>query len=115
MYEDDQGRFKGEALIVYFRPESVQLAVQMLDDTSLRFGEAEKMKVQPADYSYKSQQEAPSIAGGFAAVKSAHKGERRQVIKKTQKLNECVQLPASSSLLSFASPSQRTLFFSQLS
>ena len=36
MYTDDQGNFKGDALIVYFRAESVSLAVQMLDDSQLR-------------------------------------------------------------------------------
>lgn len=78
MYEDDQGQFKGDALIVYFRPESVNLAIQMLDDTSLRLGDAEKMKVQAADFSYKSQQEAPA---------KGSKRDQKKVIKKTQKLN----------------------------
>ncbi|KAF7513379.1 hypothetical protein GJ744_009800 [Endocarpon pusillum] len=78
MYENDQGGFKGDALIVYFRPESVNLAIQMLDDTSLRFGDAERMKVQAADFSYKSQQDAP--------VKSS-KRDQKKVIRKTQKLN----------------------------
>ena len=36
MYVDDQGNFKGDALVVYFRAESVKLAVQMLDDTQFR-------------------------------------------------------------------------------
>ncbi len=81
MYENDQGQFKGDALIVYFRPESVNLAIQMLDDTSLRFGDAERMKVQAADFSYKSQQDAPA---------KPSKREQKKVIKKTQKLNQWV-------------------------
>ena len=36
MYVDDQGNFKGDALVVYFRGESVGLAVQMLDETQFR-------------------------------------------------------------------------------
>ncbi|KIS72183.1 U2 snRNP complex subunit CUS2 [Mycosarcoma maydis] len=37
MYYDDKTRmFKGEALVVYFKPESVDLAISMLDETSLR-------------------------------------------------------------------------------
>jgi HIV Tat-specific factor 1 len=82
MYEGDDGKFKGDALVVYFRPESVALAIQMLDDSEFRFG-AEgpmgKMKVQAADFSYKSQQEAP--------VKKSKK-DQTKVIKKTQKLNK---------------------------
>lgn len=65
--------------MVYFRPESVKLAVQMLDDSDLRFGlEGTKIRVQPADFSYKAQQEAP--------IKKSAK-DKRKVIAKTQKLN----------------------------
>ncbi|KAI9777808.1 MAG: hypothetical protein M1816_004408 [Peltula sp. TS41687] len=81
LYADEEGRFKGDALIVYFRAESVPLAVQMLDDTNFRFGEdgvSGKMKVQAADYSYKKQREAP-------AETSAQ--EKKKIIKKSQKLN----------------------------
>lgn len=84
MYEDDQGKFKGDALVVYFRPESVNLAIQMLDDSDFRFGEQGamgRMKVQAADFSYKSQQEAPA---------KKNKGDLKKVIKRTQKLNKYV-------------------------
>ena len=84
LYMDDQGNFKGDALIVYFRAESVDLAIQMLDDTAFRFGAAGptgKMKVQAADFSYKSQQEAPT--------KTSMK-DKKKIIKKTQKLNKYV-------------------------
>ena len=62
MYEDSEGQFKGEALVVYFRPESVDLAIQMLDDSDFRLGVVGpngKMRVQKADYSFKKQQDAP--------------------------------------------------------
>ncbi|KKZ68565.1 hypothetical protein EMCG_01013 [[Emmonsia] crescens] len=81
MYTDDEGKFKGDALIVYFRPESVKLAIQMLDDTDFRFGETGpqgKMKVQAADFSFKVQKEAP--------VKQ-NMNEKRKIMKKTQRLN----------------------------
>jgi HIV Tat-specific factor 1 len=81
MYEDDKGQFKGEALVVYFRPESVDLAVQMLDDTDFRLGSQGpngSMRVQAADFSYKAQQEAP--------VKK-NKKDQSKIIKKTQKMN----------------------------
>lgn len=80
MYEDDQGQFKGDALVVYFRPESVNLAIQMLDDTSFRFGAegpSGRMKVQAADFSYKSQQEAPT---------KINKRDQKKIIKRTQKM-----------------------------
>ncbi len=35
-YDDKTGMFKGEALVVYFKAESVELAIQMFDETSIR-------------------------------------------------------------------------------
>jgi HIV Tat-specific factor 1 len=86
MYEDDKGQFKGDALVVYFRPESVSLAIQMLDDSDFRLGvegPMVKMRVQAADFSYKSQQEAPP---------KSSKKDLKKVIKKTQKLNRWVKI-----------------------
>ena len=84
MYEDGQGQFKGEALVVYFRPESVNLAIQMLDDSDFRLGvegPMGKMRVQAADFSYKSQQDAPT---------KTNKKDHKKVIKKTQKMNKYI-------------------------
>lgn len=84
LYTDDTGNFKGDALIVYFRQESVSLAIQMLDDTDFRFGAeglSGKMRVKEADFSYKKQKDAP--------VKK-NVVEQRKIIKKTQKLNQYV-------------------------
>lgn len=79
LYKNDKGQPKGDALVVYFRPESVKLAVQMLDDSDFRFGvEGTRIKVQPADFSYKVQQTAP--------VTKTMK-DKRKIIAKTQKLN----------------------------
>lgn len=36
MYYDDSGAFKGDALVTYFKPESVPLAITMLDETELK-------------------------------------------------------------------------------
>lgn len=82
LYTDEGGSFKGDALIVYFRAESVDLAIQMLDDTDFRLGRPAptgKMKVTIADFSYKTQKDAP--------VKSNPK-DKKKIIKKTQKLNK---------------------------
>ena len=35
MYCDENGNFKGDALVTYFKPESVPLALQLLDETEL--------------------------------------------------------------------------------
>ena len=59
----------------------MNLAVQMLDDSDFRFGVSEggRIKVQPADFSYKAQQDAP-------VKKNAR--DKKKVIAKTQKLNK---------------------------
>lgn len=82
LYTDDNGNFKGDALILYFRAESVDLAIQMLDDSDFRLGQAApggKMRVAAADFSYKTQKDAPA--------KSNNK-DKKKIIKKTQKLNK---------------------------
>ena len=84
LYTNDDGSFKGDALILYFRAESVDLAIQMLDDTDFRLGQPAptgKMKVAAADFSYKTQKDAPA--------KSNNK-DKKKIIKKTQKLNKFV-------------------------
>ncbi|CAL5870656.1 uncharacterized protein PFLUO_LOCUS4896 [Penicillium psychrofluorescens] len=81
MYTDDDGKFKGEALVVYFRPESVNLAIQMLDDSDFRLGVTGPlgpMRVQAADFSFKSQKEAPP---------KSNMKDKRKIIARTQKLN----------------------------
>ena len=85
MYTDDEGNFKGDALIVYFRPESVKLAIQMLDDSDFRLGQkgpAGNMRVTEADFSYKKVQETTP---GEQKGKSK---DQKKVIRKTQKMNK---------------------------
>lgn len=55
MYHDESTKaFKGEALVVYFKPESVDLAIQLLDDTPLRANtgaaSGPPMRVQRAEF-----------------------------------------------------------------
>ena len=79
LYTDDDGNFKGDALILYFRAESVDLAIQLLDDTEFRLGDGQKMKVAAADFSYKAQKDAPA---------KSNMKDKKKIIKKTQKLNK---------------------------
>ncbi|KAF2019010.1 hypothetical protein BU24DRAFT_110479 [Aaosphaeria arxii CBS 175.79] len=54
LYTDDAGNFKGEALVVYFRKEAVNQAVNMADDYWFRSTDTSHLiYVKPAELSYK--------------------------------------------------------------
>ncbi|KAK6904420.1 hypothetical protein I203_105233 [Kwoniella mangroviensis CBS 8507] len=51
LYYDDEGNFKGDALIMYFKEGSVDLAITLLDDTELELGSGYgNMRVKVAEY-----------------------------------------------------------------
>lgn len=72
MYARDDGSFSGDALVVFFKEDSVTLALNLMDDGELRLGDAStRMRVQKAEFGHKQQQ------GG-----SEHGGERKVVDRK---------------------------------
>ncbi|KLU84205.1 splicing factor U2AF-associated protein 2 [Magnaporthiopsis poae ATCC 64411] len=112
MYTDADGSFKGDALIVFFKPQSVDMAIMLLDDTDFRFtgssSSGPRMRVQPADSSYKktsydTQQQrdekqdgggdgpnGAATAGGKdggASRQQRSSSDKQKIIKKTQKLD----------------------------
>jgi HIV Tat-specific factor 1 len=96
LYTDENGQFKGDALIVYFRPESVALAIDMLDEVDFRLGQrlvTGPMRINEADSSYKSQKEQPlSTEQAKTKGTGAHK-DRQKVIKKNEQMNRCANNP----------------------
>ncbi|CAJ2501757.1 Uu.00g046100.m01.CDS01 [Anthostomella pinea] len=117
LYNDEQGSFKGDALVVFFKPQSVDMAIMLLDDTDFRYtasGLASgRMRVQAADSSYKkttyekengdkaggggdernkpSNGENTAITGGGGAgapkPDRARAQDKQKIIKRTQKLD----------------------------
>jgi len=76
LYAEDDGSFSGDALVVFFKEDSVTLAVNLLDEAELRLGQPHTtMRVSKADFAHKNH---PSGGG--------HKGEshppRKTVDKK---------------------------------
>jgi len=71
LYKDEEGNFKGEAFISYFKRESVAMAVEALDGSYLRFTGDCVLSVQEADPNYKKQKDP--LADG---AKRAH-GKRK--------------------------------------
>lgn len=64
MYAREDGTFNGEALIVYFKEDSVILAIDLLDEDELRRGDpSTRMSVAKADFAHKAKsghEEGPS-------------------------------------------------------
>lgn len=91
LYTDTDGKFKGDALVVFFKPQSVDMAIMLLDDTHFRYSDSGlgsgKMRVQAADTSYKKVQEGD---GAHQKQSSNHHGDhkdREKAIKKAQKMS----------------------------
>ncbi|KAL0574955.1 hypothetical protein V5O48_007000 [Marasmius crinis-equi] len=65
MYARDDGSFSGEALVVYFKEDSVTLAVNLLDESELRLGDPSSvMRVNKADFSHKGSGGGGGGGGG---------------------------------------------------
>ncbi|KAJ4343124.1 hypothetical protein N0V95_006739 [Ascochyta clinopodiicola] len=64
MYTDEEGNFNGDCLIVYFKKDSVELAIRMMDDYYFRIEDQSqgKIKVKEADFSYKKHKDGDEIA-----------------------------------------------------
>lgn len=59
LYTDSQGNFKGDALVSYFKQNSVDLACTLFDDTELVLGSGEgNIKVAQAEFKRPSREEA---------------------------------------------------------
>ncbi|TLD23244.1 hypothetical protein PspLS_07552 [Pyricularia sp. CBS 133598] len=112
LYTDGGGNFKGDALVVFFKPQSVDMAIMLLDDTDFRISpsglSSGRIKVQAADTSYKRNNydqeggEGVEGAGGNgnkgrgSAAPAAENGngghtrnttDKAKVIKKAQKMS----------------------------
>ncbi|KAF2771711.1 hypothetical protein EJ03DRAFT_388137 [Teratosphaeria nubilosa] len=90
LYYDENGKFKGEALVVYFRPESVDLAITMLDGVDFRMGQTlptGPMRVVPADQSFKSQKDQPLADEQAKKKGTTANRDRQKAMKKNEEMN----------------------------
>jgi HIV Tat-specific factor 1 len=73
--------------LVYFRAESIRLAIDMLDDTDFRLGERNTkgtMRVKAADQNYKAPQSR--VMEGKKKGTDANR-DRQKAIKKMEEMN----------------------------
>ena len=89
MYEDDQGQFKGEALVVYLKPESVDLAVTLMDETELVLGSGDGlMTVKKATWEKKAEgAESKDVPKDSApAGKKGGDAQKQKTARRAEKL-----------------------------
>ncbi|KAI8610240.1 hypothetical protein BC830DRAFT_1146752 [Chytriomyces sp. MP71] len=81
LYKNEAGEFKGDALVTYFKEESVALAVNLLDDVEFRLGvPATRVRVSQAVF---KEKEKPAAGSGAAdATAGAGAGNKGKVDKK---------------------------------
>ena len=86
MYARDDGSFSGDALVVYFKEDSVTLAINILDDAELRIGDAStRMTVKQAEFGHKHES-GPTTGGGAPRVrKTVDKKKTSRRLGKMQK------------------------------
>lgn len=86
LYATEDGSFSGEALVVFFKEESVSLAVNLLDDAELRVGEPSTvMKVQRAEFKHKHTATETGTNGNTQLRRTVDKKKATRRIGKMQK------------------------------
>ncbi|KAI7881427.1 hypothetical protein K492DRAFT_128874 [Lichtheimia hyalospora FSU 10163] len=101
IYQDAEGRPKGDALVTYFKEESVPLAINLLDDAEFRLGEpSSRIRVQGAVFTEKQlpADKKKSQANKNKTKKRLHQLQRKldwvdeETGKKAEKFNKIVIL-----------------------
>jgi HIV Tat-specific factor 1 len=90
MYARDDGTFAGEALVVYFKEDSVSLAINLLDDAELRLGEpGTRMHVKKAEFGHKQGGNA-GTAGKEGDPAPRKTVDRKKATKRIVNMQKCV-------------------------
>lgn len=82
LYTDEEGNFKGDALVVYLKPESVELSIQMLNGIKLRV-KGDDISVQKAEFKEKTDE-----AENKGTKRQLSEEERQVIRKRLKQLNE---------------------------
>ncbi|KAJ6609907.1 hypothetical protein B0H10DRAFT_2177997 [Mycena sp. CBHHK59/15] len=89
MYANEDGTFSGEALVVYFKEDSVVLALNILDEAELRFGDAStSWKVTQADFGHKGSGGGGASSSDAKPRKTMDKKKASRRIGKMQKVDD---------------------------
>ncbi|KDR75919.1 hypothetical protein GALMADRAFT_248714, partial [Galerina marginata CBS 339.88] len=84
MYAREDGSFSGEALVVYFKEDSVTLALTILEDAELRLGQPSTvMKISKADFAHKTQ-----ASGSGDGTKPRKTVDKKRITKRIGKMQK---------------------------
>lgn len=85
MYAKDDGTFSGEALVVFFKEDSVLLALSILDEAELRIGDLSSvMSLSKADFTHKE------TTGGAEEAKPRKTLDKKRITRRIGKMQKCV-------------------------
>ncbi|KAH8167212.1 hypothetical protein CIB48_g1017 [Xylaria polymorpha] len=94
LYADDKGNLQGDALIVFFKPQSVEMAIMLLDDTDFRYTasglSSGRMRVQAAESKYKKthyDQEGEDKTGNGAGAGAGEQGSSNPAANNNHRSN----------------------------
>jgi HIV Tat-specific factor 1 len=88
MYASEDGSFNGQALVVFFKEDSVSLAVNLMDDAELRLGDLNtRMRVQKAEFSHKNTGGDGSNGQSSAPRKTV---DKKKISRRLGKMQRCV-------------------------
>lgn len=89
IYTDIDNKPKGDGVIVYFKQESVDLAVQMMDRAELRPGHPDSViRVESASYNHKGEAHTAEPTETARPPVEVPKIDKKTLIKQYQKMNE---------------------------
>lgn len=89
IYTDIDNKPKGDGVVVYFKQESVELAVQMMDRAELRPGQPDSViRVESASYDHKEEADPAESTEPAKPPVEEPKIDKKTLIKQYQKMNE---------------------------
>lgn len=108
LYAKEDGSFSGDALVVFFKEDSVILSVNLLDEAELRLGQPHTvMRVSKADFAHKNHSGGPG-AGAGAESQPRKTVDKKKTSKRIGKMQKFVLHSWSPNTLSLIARCQET-------
>jgi len=83
LYKNSEGNLKGDGLVTFLKPESVELCINLLDEADFRLGESSKIRVQKAEF---KEKEKTNDNNGHKNIDNKRKIQQK-IIKQQKKLD----------------------------